>query len=892
MAVADSPVMQQYRRIRAAHAGALVMFRMGDFYEMFDDDAVTAAEILGITLTRRRTGKADDPGIPMCGVPFHAVEGYVGRLVQAGHRVALAEQVESPEEAKKARGSGALVGREVVRVYTAGTLTEDTLLAPERANYLVAVGGSAGGAAPAGGRRTGDAQTMDGGLKGVAWLDLSTGEVGVREVKGGEMAGVVAALGPGEVVVPEALGAALDGVVARRQVSVQESLFEPRRAGEAIKRAYGVAALEGLGLTSAAAQVALGALLAYAELTQLGKLPALRVPNVRGARAVLRIDPATRRNLELTESLQGARRDSLLGVVDKTVTAAGARLLARWVAEPLAEVAAITARQDGVTALVNAAGARTALRAALRQTGDVARCVSRLLLGRGGPRDLAVLRDTGLQLPALIKTLHGLAGPGRGMVPGGQDAARAPATLAGWAEKLGGLEQLTAALAAALVAEPGALTRDGGFIADGCDGELDGIRKLVTDGNSLLQALEKKECDGSGIPLKLRYNKVWGYYLELTKQHAAKVPGHFLHRQTTTGTHRYTTQELLSLERELASAGANALAREAVLFDGLVAAVKEASGALLDVSEALATIDALAGLAELAAGGGWVCPAVEDSEALFIEGGRHPVVAARVAEFIANDCDLGGGQMWLLTGPNMAGKSTFLRQVALLVILAQVGSYVPAKAMRLGVVDKLYSRIGAADNLAAGQSTFMVEMVETAAILNGATARSLVILDELGRGTATYDGLAIAWACVEELAARRARCLFATHYHELVNLSATLPNVKPHQAAVKEWKGEMVFLHEIRPGAAGGSFGVQVARLAGVPGTVVKRADMILQGLLKSARQDGVAKAGDLSLFAAAPVAAHGPDEVRARLREVDVDGLSPREALAELARLREMADG
>ncbi|HEX2859110.1 MAG TPA: DNA mismatch repair protein MutS [Alphaproteobacteria bacterium] len=851
MAVADSPVMLQYKRICAANPGCIVMFRMGDFYEIFENDAVVASEILGITLTRRRTGKEGDEGIPMCGVPFHAAEAYVGKLVAAGHKVALVEQTETPEEAKKARGSGALVNREVVRIYTAGTLTEENLLTATSANYLMAA-------------------AKDGPMVGVAWLEMSTGEVGVRAVREGDVGGVASALNPGEVVVPEALSPLLEGVVGRRQVSVQESLFDPKRAVEAIKRAYGVTSVEGLNVSEGPGRTALGALLAYAELTQLGKLPALRAPGQVEARAVLRIDPATRRSLELTESMLGMRRDSLLGVMDKTVTAAGARLLARWIAEPLADVGRILGRQGCVTALLG--NSRTAIRQHLKETGDVARCMSRLLLGRGGPRDLAVLRATGQQLPGLVALLSALGDAG----------------LAGWGKKLSGLEKMTARLVAALVEEPGALVRDGGFIADGFDGELDGYRKLVNDGNTLLQQLEESETAGTGIPLKLRYNKVWGYYFELTKQHEGKVPAHFMHRQTTVGTHRYTTQNLLALERDLGSAGANAQAREAVLFEELVNEVKAASVPLLDVAEALATVDVLAGLAEIASGGGWVCPVVEDSNALHIERGRHPVVAARVSDFVPNDCDLSDGQLWLITGPNMAGKSTFLRQVALLVILAQVGSYVPATAMRIGVADKLFSRIGAADNLAAGQSTFMVEMVETAAILNGATNRSLVILDELGRGTATYDGLAIAWACVEDLATRGSRTLFATHYHELTGLCPTLPHVKPYQAAVKEWNGEMVFLHEIRPGAAGGSFGVQVAKLAGVPAPVVKRADIILQGLLKSARQDGVAKVGDLSLFAHATTPA-AKDELRLRLQGIDVDGISPREALDELARLREM---
>lgn len=864
MAVADSPVMRQYKEMKDAHPGFLLFFRMGDFYELFNDDAVLASEALSITLTRRRTAQEGDGGIPMCGVPYHAAEGYIAKLLEVGFRVALSEQVETPEEARKARGSGALVRREVVRLYTPGTLTEDTLLEPTRASYLAAVA-----IAP------NQPAAWQGGL---AWLDLSTGEVGVRAITATNLGAALAALNPGEVVVPPQLEGEMAALLSRRQISVQESLFSPARASEVLCRAYKLATPAGLGVPEGPSQTALGALLGYAELTQLGKLPTLKTPQLHAERAVLNIDASTRRNLELTESLQGNRKDSLLGEIDRTITAAGARLMARWVAEPSANVETIHARQQAVAALLGNNKRRTEARSLLKHTGDIARCVSRLLLGRGGPRDILVLRQTGHNLPALAEALHGLETP----------------LLQKQAKGLSGLGQLTAQLESMLADEVPALLRDGGFIRDGADEKLDGLRKLLTEGDAVLRKLEEDESAASGLPLKLKYNKVWGYYLEVGKAQVEKatIPAHLVHRQTTTSTHRYTTEKLMELERELGSAGANAQRREEELFAEMVNNVKAASHALLDAAEALATSDVLAALAELASRGGWVQPTVDDSRAFNVKDGKHPVVAARVGEFIANDCDLSQGQLWLLTGPNMAGKSTFLRQNALLLVLAQMGSHVPAASAHIGVADSLFSRIGAADNLAAGQSTFMVEMVETAQILNRATGRSFVVLDELGRGTATYDGLAIAWACVEHIAQNlQCRTLFATHYHELTSLCDTIQNVTAHHVSVKEWQGNIVFLHKVQPGAAGGSYGVHVAKLAGVPNPVVQRAGGLLEGFTKAAKGKGAVRIDDLSLFSTP--ATYGtvrePTEVERRLKDMQVDNLSPRAALDELYRLKDL---
>lgn len=879
MAVADSPVMQQYRSIKARYPTAMVLFRMGDFYEILGDDAVAASDILQITLTKRRTAQKDDEGIPMCGMPHHAAEGYIGKLLAAGYKVALVEQTETPEQARKARGSGALVHRDVVRLYTPGTLTEDTYLDAATPTYLIAVCGNG----------TPTADRWEGYL---AWLDVSTGEVGVRGVTAATLGPTLAAMPVGEAIADAGLEPRLLAILPRRQVSVQPGLFSPLTCQDALRRAYGLMDLAGLGLPHEAALTAAGALIGYAELTQMGRLPVLRLPRVVANRARLQIDPSTRKNLELTQSLAGRRADSLLGVLDRCATPAGSRLLSRWVAEPLTDVPAIALRQDAVAFFALRPDLRADLRNLLKQTGDVARCVSRLLLGRGGPRDLGVLRLTGQTLPRLADCLADCSGGLSGDPSGG---GQLPPLLAEQLDGLHGLADLTALLHRALADDPlPALIRDGGFIRPGFDPELDGYARLVSDSSGLLQELEDREAAASGMALKIRYNQVWGYYLELTKAQLASsaLPDHFIHRQTTTNTHRYTTRALMALEQDIGSASAKTQRREEELLATLLDAVKAASHALLAASEALATLDVLSSLADVAARLHWTRPLVDDSCAFDIKGGRHPVVASRVSTFVPNDCNLSGGKLWLLTGPNMAGKSTFLRQNALMVILAQTGSFVPADAAHIGTADAVFSRIGAADDLAAGQSTFMVEMTETAQILNRATSRSMVILDELGRGTATYDGLAIAWACVEEIALHTGcRTLFATHYHELTSLQGTLDAVSCWQVAVREWKGEIMFLHQVIEGAATGSYGVQVARLAGVPPRVVERAGALLDGFTKAAHGKGALRIGDLSLFAApTQVSSAKPDNpIETHLKGMDVDGLSAREALEELYRLRGM---
>ena len=849
--------MQQYSALKAAHPGHLLFFRMGDFYELFEEDAIATSEILQITLTKRRTAKEGEEGIPMCGVPFHAAEGYIATLLKQGLKVALAEQTETTEQAKARGGSTALVKREVTRLFTPGTLTEETMLSPGTPSYLAAI-------------------AQDGPRTALATLELSTGEVSVRTLPTAHAASLLAALNAGEILTTEATAPLAVQAVGKRRTTVEDYLFEERRAFAAITRAYHIAEPSGLGVPEGAATLALGAVLGYAEVTQFGKLPPLRRPQVLTRSTTLLMDATTQKNLELIQSQSGHKKHSLLASITRTHTSPGTRLLARWMTEPSADLATLTTRQNAWKALASQPETLVKIRTHLAGAGDIARATSRLLLGRGSPRDFETLCRTASLLPTLTPLLTPLKNP----------------LLTSLFSNLEGVTQLTNTLGKGLRENLPLLTRNGGFVAEGYDAELDKLIGLSTHAQENLAMLEEEESTASGIGVKVKYNKVWGYYLEATNaQLTNKTPlAHWRHRQTTTGAQRFTTPKLIELEQALSTAGDKAIALELEIFESWLKELSQNSSTWLAVAEALATLDALQSAATLAVENGWVAPTLTEGTTLTITGGKHPVVASTVADFVPNDVDLSEGKFWLLTGPNMAGKSTFLRQTALLVILAQMGLPVPATSMELGLVDQLFSRIGAADDLARGQSTFMVEMAETAHILARATSKSLVILDEVGRGTATYDGLAIAWAVVEDIATRvHARTLFATHYHELTGLMKDLPNVTPHRVAVKEWKGEIIFLHKVEDGAATGSFGVHVARLAGLPPHTVTRAENILEGLLKSARGDGVAKATDLSLFTAPQIqnTPAAPSKLEKAFSKLDIDALSPKEALNLLYELK-----
>jgi DNA mismatch repair protein MutS len=877
-----TPMMAQYLEIKAQHRDALLFYRMGDFYELFFEDAGAAAAALGIALTHRGLHRGQP--IPMCGVPVVAAEGYLLTLIRKGFRVAVAEQVEDPAEARK-RGSKAVVARAVVRVVTPGTLSEEALLEARAANYLAAWAEVRGEGA-------------------LAWGDMSTGELWVAAVLPAAAGMLVARVAPRELLVvegsegePVAAGALAQGAaVTARPRAVFDSAAGERR----LQAAYGVAALDAFGAFSRVEVAALGALVEYLALTQRGVQPRLAPPQRERAGMAVAIDEGTRRNLELTQGAGGGRAGSLLDYVDRSVTAAGARLLARRIAAPLCDPVAISARLDAVGWMLAEAERRVAVRAALREVPDLDRALGRLSLGRGGPRDLAALRD-------------GLAVAGRI----GDLLAGAPEVLAEAAAALAGHGELQARLAAALAAAVPVALQDGGVIAAGFDAALDAARALRDEARGVIAGLQAEYVAQTGIgSLKVRHNGVLGYFVETTDVHAGRmlVPplsAVFRHRQTTANLLRFSTAELADLEARILGAGAEAQAIEAAHVADLTAAVLAAAGPVAAAARALAEVDVAAGLADVAADGGWCRPVVEAGSAFVVRAGRHPVVEAALRRaggegFVANDCVLTAGgvpAIWLVTGPNMGGKSTFLRQNALIAVLAQAGSFVPAAEARIGVVTQLFSRVGAADDLARGRSTFMVEMVETAAILNQAGEGAFVILDEIGRGTATWDGLSIAWAVLEHLqAVNRCRALFATHYHELTALAGRLPGVENATLRVAEWEGSVVFLHEVRAGAADRSYGVQVARLAGLPTAVVARARAVLARLEAGERAGGAAAGRaaalveDLPLFRAAGgeavAEAVRESAVEVALRGVEPDALSPREALDFVYRLKALLAG
>ena len=855
-------MMAQYHALKEQAQDCLLFYRMGDFFELFFDDARQAAQILDIALTSR------GDGVPMCGVPAHSADGYLARLIKAGCRVAIAEQVETPEQAKQRGGSKALVARDIVRFVTAGTLTEEALLEPRRANVLAAV-------------------CEVRGLAGLAACDISTGRMELEECAPDQLGGALARLGASELVCPENWDAApLDAIPRPARDFASDS-------GEArLKAVHSVATLDGFGQFGRAMLAAAGGLVAYLDHVGRGKLPLLLPPVARSAEAVLAMDEATRASLEVLEASTGGRRGSLFEAVDRCVTGAGARQLAEDLSAPLADISAIEARLDLVQWFHDDPLLREDLRGVLRALPDVGRALGRVVAGRGSPRDLGQLRD-GL----------GEARRVRDHLLGRKDR---PALLESLLPALGGHGTLVDLYSRALVPSPPTERAQGGFIAQGYDHALDALREIAGNARRAIAALEAKYRDDTGISaLKIRHNGVLGYFIEVPAKHADRLmapDAGFTHRQTMAGAVRFNALALHEEAGRIGEAGGHALAAEEEHFADLVARAVEDAPAIAATAAALARIDVAAGLAERAAEGGWCRPVLVEDCCIEVTGGRHPVVetalATRGERFVANDCTLlHDDRLWLIGGPNMGGKSTFLRQNALIVLLAQAGGFVPADTARIGLVDRLFSRVGASDNLARGRSTFMVEMVETAAILAQATPRSFVILDEVGRGTSTYDGLALAWAVAEAVhSANRCRCLFATHYHELSRLAETCEALSLHHVRAREWKGDLVLLHELAEGPADRSYGLAVARLAGVPAPVVARAKTVLDKLEKGRAETGglAAGLGDLPLFAAAAMAEPAPpsaaEALRERLASLDVDALSPREALDALYRLKREA--
>ena len=880
-----TPMMEQYLEIKAGHPGLLLFYRMGDFYELFFEDAEIASKALGIMLTKR--GKHQGQDIPMCGVPVERADDYLHRLIAKGFRVAVCEQMEDPAKAR-ARGNKSVVRRDVVRLVTPGTLTEDTLLDARTNNYLLAIARARGSS---GGDRI-----------GLAWIDISTSEFMVTECTTAELPATLARINPNEAIVTDALyGDSEFGPLLRELPAVTpltRDVFDGSTAERRQCDYFAVATMDGLAAMSRLEATAAAAAVTYIDRTQVGKRPPLSPPSREAVGTTMAIDPATRANLELTRTLAGERRGSLLDAIDCTVTPAGSRLLAQRLAAPLTDSAQIAHRLDAISAFVADGATREDVRSILRGAPDMSRALARLSVGRGGPRDLAGLRDGIVAADQALARLVELEQPPQ-EIASVMAALRRPS------------RDLAREFDGALSEQLPLIKRDGGFVREGYEPALDEARSLRDASRLVVAAMQARYADETGVKgLKIRHNNVLGYFVEVTAQHGDKLMSPplnatFIHRQTLAGQVRFTTAELGETEAKIANAGERALNLELEIFERLCAMALAASEDLRNAAHAFALLDVSTALAKLASDDNYVRPEVDSSLGFAIEAGRHPVVEQALKRdgqpFIANTCDLSpapaqtSGQIWLITGPNMAGKSTFLRQNALIALLAQIGSFVPATRARIGIVDRLFSRVGAADDLARGRSTFMVEMVETAAILNQASERSLVILDEIGRGTATFDGLSIAWAAIEHLhETNRCRTLFATHYHELTALSAKLPRTFNATVRVKEWQGDVVFLHEVLPGSADRSYGIQVAKLAGLPPPVIARAKAVLAKLEAQDRgQTARALADDLPLFAVPSRAGEEkapPSEAEQLVESVKAlhpDEMSPREALEALYALK-----
>ena len=886
-----TPMMAQYLQIKKEHQDYLLFYRMGDFYELFLDDAVIASKALDIALTKR--GKLDSQDIPMCGVPFHAYESYLAKLIRQGYKVAICEQVEDPKEAKK-RGAKSVVKREVIRLVTAGTLTEEPLLDAKKNNFLLTL-----------------AKVND--TLGLSWLDISTGDFYLQEValkakdEGVVLAGILSRLNPVETVIsdtylqnPQIFNVLND---YRDQLSVlPQARFNSENAKKRLETVFKVEAVEAFGNFTRAEITAAGVLLDYVENTQKGKIPLISKPVKVTESQIMEIDGATRRSLELVEALTGDKNSCLLGVIDRTVTGAGGRLLASRVSNPLKDIEGINRRLDSVEFFTRFNRIRQEVRAILKACPDIERAVSRLSLGRGGPRDLANIKTALAVVPQLKNLVMSF-----NQNTDEQILSEFPDSLKTVLNNLGEHSNLVSTLEQALAEDLPLLARDGGFIREGFYPPLGEIKLLKNDSHKMIVELQNKYAEATGISnLKIKYNNVIGYFIEVQSKFAPEMLENkdFIHRQSVLNATRFTTVELPELENKIRGAADKALAMELEMFDNLVKDVRLASEDISRTAKAMAELDVSSALADLAVEKNYCRPQIDDSLVFDVKEGRHPVVENAISKenagaFVGNNCQLDDahGRLWLLTGPNMAGKSTFLRQNAIIAIMAQMGSFVPCASAHIGVIDKIFSRVGASDDLARGRSTFMVEMVETASILNQADERSFVILDEIGRGTATFDGLSIAWAVVEHLhELNKCRALFATHYHELTALTSKLPLMTLHCMKIKEFNDEVIFLHEVIDGAADRSYGIHVAKLAGLPRTVVKRAEQVLETLEREGKSQSVSQlAEDLPLFAAV----RSKDEPAAQqivpameaLKELNPDNLTPREALDKLYELKNLAE-
>lgn len=864
-----TPVMAQYLDIKEAHPDCLLFFRMGDFYELFFEDAVIAAKDLDIVLTKR--GKTEGDDIAMCGVPAHAYESYLSRLIQKGHKVAICEQMEDPETAKKRGAKGPLL-RDVVRVVTPGTVTEDSLLEARQNNFLIAI------------------SPKTGTEIGVAVTDLSTGTFLIESTDLSGLPSVLARLNPAEIIIPDKLmiePALYDhlGQWKRKLTPLPLARFDADNGRRRLETAYNVQTLDAFGSFSIAEIRAAGVLMDYIQITQKSALKLLDRPRQLKSSSIMVIDAPTRRSLELHYTQSGQRQGSLLETIDKTKTAAGGRLLALQLAAPLMVQKTIEERLDSVSFFVDYEEIREKIRDYLGHCPDMERALSRLNFQRGSPRDLAAIRDglsTAMQIKTILQEDHG--------------GSALPEGLSKTVMRLGFHNDLIDKLSRALAPDLPVYTRDGDFIATGYHSELDAYRHLRTNGKDELARLQQVYAIRTGInTLKIKHNNIIGYHIDVGPSHASKIPEDFIHRQTLASSLRYTTADLSSLANRMALAEQHALELELQIFSDLVADIHLQLDDILRCCRALAALDVASSLAQLAISQGYTRPILDQSTAFEITEGFHPVVTDILNKrgegtFVANNCLMEqsdeGSSIFLITGPNMAGKSTYLRQNALIAILAQMGSFVPAKQARIGLVDRIFSRVGAADDLASGRSTFMVEMVETATILHQATPKSFVILDEIGRGTATFDGLSIAWAVIEYLAQKnKCRTLFATHYHELTQLEEAIPQLNCYTMRIKEWEGKVIFMHEVIPGQADKSYGIHVAALAGLPPQVIHRSSQILATIEAEHRGTHIPEA----ILDPLPMPPMGPSALERDLLSLEIDLLSPREALDKLYELKKI---
>ncbi len=859
-----TPMMQQYLNIKAMHQNYLLFYRMGDFYELFFDDAVVAADILNITLTKRGKHQGDD--IPMCGVPSHAYEHYLEKLIKAGFKVAICEQMESPEEAKK-RGYKEVVKREVVRIITPGTIFEESLLEPKQTNYLCSIA------------------SVD-GIIAIAWIDITTLEFNITTTSSFSLPSELARLSPSEIILPEKLfqGERMKQILQNynKNISVRaNNIFDYTRSENRLKQFFNLTTLEGLDNYNKAEVVSAGALLEYIEHTQKTCLPRVNRPKRINSNHFMLIDPATRRNLEIEKDIKGQKKNSLLSVIDKTLTSLGGRLLSIQLSSPMCDKESINRRLDNVECFVAQSSLRNKIRELLKAFPDVERVISRIFAKRAGPRDLGIIRD-GLDIALIIAEVLTFS------------SEFLSEEIKQNLNHLGNFGNLLEKLKAALKIELPFNVKDGDFIRQGYHPKLDELREIKHNANNSIVALKEKYQRQTGIPtLKITYNNILGYFIDITPSNSKKVPEDlFIHRQTLGNSIRYTTEELKQLESDITLCEERLSGLEEELFSELINLAVSYSDHITLLAQVIAMIDVSSSLALIAVEMDYVRPVIEDSRNFEIIEGRHPVVERHLkSKFISNHCTLNEEQsLWLITGPNMAGKSTFLRQNALISILAQIGSFVPAKAARIGIVDKLFSRIGAGDDISRGQSTFLVEMIETASILNNATQNSLVILDELGRGTSTYDGLSIAWAVIENIHNTiKCRTLFATHYHELTELEQHLNNFRCYTMKVSEWGNKVIFMHEVIPGRANRSYGIHAAEIAGVPLSVIERANTILAELELKNSKDKVLSS-PISIASTSTIDKNKNSlEVESKLKEINVDSLTPREALDILYELKNM---